>query len=189
MGRRCPRAAVRPARAALTLRSVSRARGEAHGVGLLPRPLWIDRGHAAAHRGADRALCARLSRPDPGTCRGVAVGRRIAQRELRRRRHRIRRLRPVAILHAPDLAHVLDAGTRPLSLLCFDASRRRCSRHVRLFRGAARPGRRPLLATDMLSALSTDLYELTMIGGYYVAGMARRATLELFVRPLPPTRT
>src|SRR2546423_1420796 len=40
-----------------------------------------------------------------------------------------------------------------------------------------------------LSALSTDLYELTMIGGYYVAGMAGRATFDLFVRQLPPTRT
>ena len=40
----------------------------------------------------------------------------------------------------------------------------------------------------MLSALSTDLYELTMIGGYYVAGMSGRATFDLFVRQLPPMR-
>jgi nicotinate phosphoribosyltransferase len=40
----------------------------------------------------------------------------------------------------------------------------------------------------MLSALSTDLYELTMIGGYYVAGLSGRATFDLFVRQLPPTR-
>lgn len=40
----------------------------------------------------------------------------------------------------------------------------------------------------MLSALSTDLYELTMVGGYYVAGMSGRATFDLFVRQLPPTR-
>ena len=40
----------------------------------------------------------------------------------------------------------------------------------------------------MLSALSTDLYELTMIGGYYVAGVSGRATFDLFVRQLPPTR-
>jgi nicotinate phosphoribosyltransferase len=39
-----------------------------------------------------------------------------------------------------------------------------------------------------LSALSTDLYELTMIGGYYVAGLAGRATFDLFVRQLPATR-
>ena len=41
----------------------------------------------------------------------------------------------------------------------------------------------------MLSALSTDLYELTMIGGYYEAKMAGRATFDLFVRQLPSTRT
>src|SRR6185436_3383217 len=40
----------------------------------------------------------------------------------------------------------------------------------------------------MLPALSTDLYELTMIGGYYVAGVSGRATFDLFVRQLPPTR-
>ena len=42
---------------------------------------------------------------------------------------------------------------------------------------------------SMLSALSTDLYELTMIGGYYVAGLSGRATFDLFVRQLPPTRS
>ena len=40
----------------------------------------------------------------------------------------------------------------------------------------------------MLSALSTDLYELTMVGGYYVAGLSGRATFDLFVRSLPATR-
>lgn len=40
----------------------------------------------------------------------------------------------------------------------------------------------------LLSALSTDLYELTMIGGYYVKGLSGRATFDLFVRQLPPTR-
>src|SRR5215208_2349794 len=39
-----------------------------------------------------------------------------------------------------------------------------------------------------LSALSTDLYELTMVGGYYVQGVSGRATFDLFVRQLPPTR-
>jgi nicotinate phosphoribosyltransferase len=41
----------------------------------------------------------------------------------------------------------------------------------------------------LLNALSTDLYELTMIGGYYVKGLSGRATFDLFVRQLPPTRT
>jgi nicotinate phosphoribosyltransferase len=40
----------------------------------------------------------------------------------------------------------------------------------------------------VLSALSTDLYELTMVGGYFVAGLSGRATFDLFVRQLPPTR-
>jgi nicotinate phosphoribosyltransferase len=45
------------------------------------------------------------------------------------------------------------------------------------------------MTTMLLSALSTDLYELTMIGGYYVKGLSGRATFDLFVRQLPPTRT
>lgn len=40
----------------------------------------------------------------------------------------------------------------------------------------------------LLSTLSTDLYQLTMIGGYYVTGLSGRATFELFVRQLPSTR-
>ena len=40
----------------------------------------------------------------------------------------------------------------------------------------------------LLSALSTDLYELTMVGGYFVEGLSGRATFDLFVRHLPPTR-
>ena len=40
----------------------------------------------------------------------------------------------------------------------------------------------------VLSALSTDLYELTMVGGYFAAGLSGRATFDLFVRQLPPTR-
>ena len=39
-----------------------------------------------------------------------------------------------------------------------------------------------------LSALSTDLYELSMIGGYYTARLSSLATFDLFVRKLPPTR-
>ena len=38
------------------------------------------------------------------------------------------------------------------------------------------------------SALSTDLYEVTMMGGYYVAGLTQRATFDLYVRQLPPAR-
>src|SRR5690242_18043881 len=38
-------------------------------------------------------------------------------------------------------------------------------------------------------ALSTDLYELTMVAGYYTAGVTARATFELYVRDLPPNRS
>src|SRR5262245_22009236 len=38
-------------------------------------------------------------------------------------------------------------------------------------------------------ALSTDLYELTMIAGYYHAGITAPATFELYVRELPPNRS
>jgi len=38
-------------------------------------------------------------------------------------------------------------------------------------------------------ALLTDLYELTMMAGYYAAGMTGRATFDLYVRSLPPCRS
>ena len=37
-------------------------------------------------------------------------------------------------------------------------------------------------------ALSTDLYELTMMAGYHAAGLTPVATFELYVRELPPNR-
>ena len=40
----------------------------------------------------------------------------------------------------------------------------------------------------MASALSTDLYELTMMAGYYSAGIGDRATFELYVREFPKHR-
>lgn len=40
----------------------------------------------------------------------------------------------------------------------------------------------------MATALSTDLYELTMAAGYYAHGWTGRATFELFVRDLPANR-
>lgn len=40
-----------------------------------------------------------------------------------------------------------------------------------------------------LSALSTDLYELTMMAGYYATGSRARGSFELFVRDLPPHRS
>jgi len=41
----------------------------------------------------------------------------------------------------------------------------------------------------MPSALSTDLYELTMAAGYHAAGNATPASFELFVRELPESRS
>ena len=40
------------------------------------------------------------------------------------------------------------------------------------------------------SALATDLYQLTMMAGYFASGRHRttKATFELFVRRLPPNR-
>ena len=41
----------------------------------------------------------------------------------------------------------------------------------------------------MISALATDLYELTMAAGYWRAGLLEPATFELFIRRLPPRRS
>ena len=41
----------------------------------------------------------------------------------------------------------------------------------------------------MPSALATDLYQLTMMAGYYAAGRTEPRTFELFVRELPPERS
>jgi nicotinate phosphoribosyltransferase len=38
-------------------------------------------------------------------------------------------------------------------------------------------------------ALSADFYEVTMMAGYYSAGMTESATFELYVRNLPPNRS
>ena len=40
-----------------------------------------------------------------------------------------------------------------------------------------------------IAALSTDLYQLTMIAGYHAAELMDRATFELYVRRLPPNRS
>ena len=39
------------------------------------------------------------------------------------------------------------------------------------------------------SALLTDLYELTMMAGYYACGLTGSATFDLYVRHLPPNRS
>jgi len=55
-----------------------------------------------------------------------------------------------------------------------------------------RAGRLPVMAhnDDVSSrALFADLYELTMMAGYYAAGLTAPATFELYVRTLPPNRS
>ena len=63
---RAPGAALRAAGPAQPVRPHPRPGGQAHRLGLLPRAQRLDRGHDRAHRGADRALRARLPRPHPG---------------------------------------------------------------------------------------------------------------------------
>lgn len=41
----------------------------------------------------------------------------------------------------------------------------------------------------MPTALSTDLYELTMLAGYVTGGIDARASFELYIRDLPPSRS
>jgi nicotinate phosphoribosyltransferase len=51
-----------------------------------------------------------------------------------------------------------------------------------------RPDHRLGWAREEELALLTDLYQLTMVQSYWRRGMTERATFELFVRDLPPTR-
>jgi nicotinate phosphoribosyltransferase len=50
-------------------------------------------------------------------------------------------------------------------------------------------GQNWLSVTTTGGPLSTDLYELTMMAGYYSAGFTGQATFELYVRSLPPNRS
>jgi nicotinate phosphoribosyltransferase len=45
------------------------------------------------------------------------------------------------------------------------------------------------MASMSSEALSTDLYEVTMMAGYHAAGMQSPATFELYARDLPPGRS
>ena len=115
------RAAVRAAGAADAVRSVARAGGTAHRVGLLPRAARVDRRHAAADRSADRALRAWLPRPHPraarhdrprrssGTTRTTSAATSPPASPIR------------AAVRATDAVAVLDAGARA----CISAPRPR----------------------------------------------------------------
>ena len=64
---------------------------QAHRLGLLPRAARLHRRHDGAHRGADRALRARLPRPRPRARHDERARDGGLQPELRRRRHQRRR--------------------------------------------------------------------------------------------------
>ena len=68
----------------------------AHAVGLLPRALGLVGRHDRAHRGPDRALCARLPRPGAGQSDQDGGGDREGQPQLRGRRHHRRSWPPCA---------------------------------------------------------------------------------------------
>src|SRR5258707_142173 len=140
---RAPRSSLRARRAAGLLRSHARAGRQAHAVGLLPRPEWIDGGHRGSHPRADRALRSGTARAHPRRRGPRARRHRALQRELHRRRHRGRRQRHgsddrPAGLAARSLRH---ARTRPLPLLVVHASGRRRPRDVRVPGRAVRAAR------------------------------------------------
>src|SRR5512139_1295987 len=58
-----------------------------------------------------------------------------------------------------------------------------CTNRARMARIATRPRRR-----DAMTALLTDLYQLTMLQAYLDEDMQQEATFELFVRKLPAQR-
>ena len=47
----------------------------------------------------------------------------------------------------------------------------------------------PLFLNDANMCISTDLYQLTMVAGYFERGMDHKSTFELFVRNLPERRS
>ena len=83
-------ATLHPAGAAEPLRRDARAGGQTYRLGLLPHAAWLGRGYDGAHRGADRALRARLPRAHPGEERDDRAADGGLQPELRRRRHQRR---------------------------------------------------------------------------------------------------
>ena len=114
------------------------------------RPESTRRGPTATCRAARRSTCCRASKRRSSASRPGFRDRVLARAvmtpadieahnaNLRRRRHRIGRRRPAPVLHAADVAHLLDAAPRSLHLFGGDAARRRRARHVRILRGAAR---------------------------------------------------
>ena len=84
------RAAVHAARPVPPVGPDPGARREDDGLGVLPRPVRLDRRHDRPDRGPGRALRAGLPRPDPRAGDTLAGAARGPRRELHRRRHQRR---------------------------------------------------------------------------------------------------
>ena len=126
--------ALLPRRPARCRRRHACSRGQTNPVGLLPRAVGIDSGHDRADRGANRALCARLSGPHPGPGDqdgGTGGG---GKPQLRRRRYHggHGHFAPNPLPADPALGQLQDLRTWLVPLLRLDAPRRRRPRHVRL---------------------------------------------------------
>ncbi len=107
---------------------IAGSRGQAHGVGVLPRPERLDRRHDRPDRGAARALCARVPGSRARPVRDGPRGDGGAQPELRGRRHQRRCRRPSPDGRAHAVCHPAPGG---VPLLGVDAAGRRRPRHVR----------------------------------------------------------
>ena len=117
--------------------------GQAGAVGLLSRAVRLDRGHVQPDRGADRALRARLPRPDPGPV-GPHGRRDGAVQPERRGRRRQRRRGDAAADVLPAhgaVEHVPHLAPRRLPVLGLHPARRRGARDVRQLGGPDGPGR------------------------------------------------
>ena len=103
------------------------ARRKADALGLLSRAQWLGFGYDGADRGADRALCAWIPRPDPGQIDADCNGNEPLQPQLHRRRHQRRRpgSAPALDTAAAALAALCHAAEGCLSLLIVDAAGRR----------------------------------------------------------------
>ena len=113
--------------------------GHAHRLGVLPRAERLDGRHDRPHRGAGRAVRARVPRPHRRPARDGPGGDGAARRELHRRRHQRRGRRPAPVRRAPGARRCTRGRTPvdgPVPVLVVDPARRRRARHVRLARGA-----------------------------------------------------
>ena len=124
--------AIRLAGPAQPLRYVTSAGRQAHGLGVLSRSERIHGKYVANDRGADRAICARISRDRAGAPDFFL--RRTGKHECKSggRRHQWRRFGYTAVPGAAELAAVRDFSARHLHLLSVDPPGRGSARDVRI---------------------------------------------------------